>query len=69
MVVCQGKNKNYFDEKKSIKILIFIIGKNSFLSIVDTNYCPFIETLSFGSDFRIQCNNSYLIFNQINVSS
>lgn len=30
--------------------------------------CPFIETLSFGSDIHIQCNDTYLILNEINVS-
>jgi hypothetical protein len=40
-------------------------GKNDVLSSIDKNYCPFIETLSFGSDIHIKCNNSYLIFNEI----
>lgn len=30
--------------------------------------CPFVETLSFGSDINIKCNNSYFIFNETRVS-
>ena len=30
--------------------------------------CPFVETLSFGSDFRIRCNESYVLIDEINVS-
>ncbi|CAF3572747.1 unnamed protein product [Adineta steineri] len=41
-------------------------GKNSLSSNIDNNYCPFIETLSFGSDINIKCNSTYLIFNEIN---
>jgi hypothetical protein len=37
--------------------------------ILEKNYCPFIETLSFGSDIHIKCNKSYLIFNEINVNN
>ncbi len=28
--------------------------------------CPLIETVSFESDIDIKCNNTYLIFNEIN---
>jgi hypothetical protein len=58
MTLCEGNNK----------IFIFITGKNDVLSSIDKNYCPFIETLSFGSDIHIKCNNSYLIFNEITVN-
>ncbi|UJR09885.1 hypothetical protein I4U23_014107 [Adineta vaga] len=32
----------------------------------EDSQCSFIETLSFGSDIDVKCNNSYLIFNEIN---
>ncbi|CAF0785217.1 unnamed protein product [Adineta ricciae] len=41
-------------------------GENILLSNADKTYCPFIETLSFGSDIDIQCNSTFLVFNEIN---
>ncbi len=41
---------------------------HNFIFDLGKTVCPFIETLSFGSDFNIKCNNSYLIINEINVS-
>ena len=34
----------------------------------EEHYCPFVETLSFGSDIHVKCNETFLIFNEINVS-
>ncbi len=47
---------------------LFFIDINNWFNIKEKNDCPFIETLSFGSDFDIKCNNTYLIFNETNVS-
>ncbi len=47
---------------------IFFLDINNLFNIKEKNDCPFIETLSFGSDFDIKCNNTYLIFNETNVS-
>ncbi len=49
-------------------------GKNKFQNKINQNFsfkeisCPFIETLSYGSDIDIKCNSTYLTFNEINVS-
>ena len=35
---------------------------------MDMTQCPFIETLSFGSDIHIRCNHTHLTFAELNVS-
>lgn len=55
MTTSKGKSCSLTADK-----LIFKVGKI---------LCPFIETSSFGSDIHIQCNSSYLIINEINVST
>ncbi|CAF3795996.1 unnamed protein product [Rotaria magnacalcarata] len=48
--------------------MIECAGKNYLVSRFDYDYCPFIETLSFGSDIDVKCNSSYLTFNEVTVS-
>ncbi|CAF5174009.1 unnamed protein product, partial [Rotaria magnacalcarata] len=45
--------------------MIECAGKNYLVSRFDYDYCPFIETLSFGSDIDVKCNSSYLTFNEV----
>lgn len=69
MIECEGNQ--YFSYKTHFChiLIFFFLERKTFLSNIDRSYCPFIETLSFGSDINIKCNNSYLIFDEINVSN
>ncbi|CAF1266510.1 unnamed protein product [Adineta steineri] len=69
MLTCASLVKSYALRLLLIFVSALIIKcddlKNHF-NIKEKHYCPFIETLSFGSDIDIKCNNTYLIFNELN---
>ena len=49
-------------------ICFFAIDADSPYFQTEEHYCPLVETLSFGSDITVKCNDSHLIFSEINVS-
>jgi hypothetical protein len=64
VIKCDGKNN-----LREAKPYMFYIGLDHLITNADDYSCPFIETLSFGSDIDIKCNNTHLILNEINVST
>lgn len=64
-----GKRKaSWRDDHDERNICLVATGADSPYFQTEEHYCPFVETLSFGSDITVKCNDSHLIFSEINVS-
>lgn len=68
-LVIQSTGNRNLSPNTVVHVFCFsLIETYSLFSIREENYCPFVETASFGSDINIKCNDTYLEFNEINVT-